>query len=522
MFHTYFTTEQMLSMVPGLALILLSIFIFRIRQRTRDALILLLFGALALRISMALLDPFLHLWDEQVHALVAKHMMSDPFNPRLYAHPVLPVDITKWTHNEIWLHKQPLFLWQIALSFKLFGVSEFTLRLPSIIMSSVMVLFIYRMGKLSVNERVGYYAALLWSVNFFSLTLVSGIATCDHNDVAFVFYVTASLWAWTEYNHSGKRYWILLIGLFAGMGVLVKWLTAFLVFSGWGLGVLFNKEKRKKLASWVDMAISAAIAVAILLPWQLYIFSKYPEIARHTYEYNTSHFLHSLEGHGGDAWFYWHNLKDLYGELEIVPFLIVLCVVVLWLKIRNTQYRIAFFTWLLFLYAFFTLAATKMGAFMFPVSSIVLIAIAAGIDSLLSWISVRLTRGVMIPISIVSLFAICLLTFNVEGHQRLHTSWKDWVSYRKLRMLDTGMFKRLDKELPPGEGKWVIFGCRAMDHILVMFYTEHIAYDMVPDLATINDLKAKGYRIAVYDYFWVTDTILNHPGIVRLKSEEIK
>lgn len=61
MFRTYFTNEQLLSLFPGLLLILLSILIFRIRQRTKAALILLFLGALALRFGMASLDPFIHM-----------------------------------------------------------------------------------------------------------------------------------------------------------------------------------------------------------------------------------------------------------------------------------------------------------------------------------------------------------------------------------------------------------------------------------------------------------------------------
>lgn len=446
-------------------------------------------------------------------------MVNAPFAPMLYSNPVLPVDYTSWTRNSIWLHKQPLFLWQIALSFKLFGINELALRLPSIIMSSIMVLFIYRMGKLSVNERVGYYAGLLWALNCFALTLVSGIATCDHNDVAFVFYVTASFWAWMEYNHSGKRYWILFIGLFAGMGVLVKWLTAFLVFSGWGLALLLNKEKRKNVASWIDIGSAAVVATLIFLPWQLHILHTYPEIARYNYSLNSDHFVHAVHGHDGDSLFYWNNLRLLYGDLLIVPSLIVLCLLIFYRKISSKEYRIAFFTWLIIVYAFFTLAATKMNAFVLPVASVVLLSIATGIDLLFSWISKKLHRAAVYTISVAVLVAISLLIFNAEQHQRLHTSWQDTNGYRKLREADTRMFKRLDKELPQGKGQWVIFGCRAYEHVPVMFYTDHIAYDLVPSEETINDLLSKGYRIAVYDYFWITDEVRNHPKVLKLKPD---
>src|SRR5687768_6910766 len=84
-------------------------------RHPKYALSSLLAGTFILRVFMAQLDPFLNLWDERYHALVAKNMMLEPFKPMLYANPVLPYSFDSWTNNHIWLHKQPLFLWQIAL-----------------------------------------------------------------------------------------------------------------------------------------------------------------------------------------------------------------------------------------------------------------------------------------------------------------------------------------------------------------------------------------------------------------------
>jgi len=44
----------------------------------------------------ALLDPFLNLWDERFHALVAKNMINNPLKPMLYADPILAQDYSPW------------------------------------------------------------------------------------------------------------------------------------------------------------------------------------------------------------------------------------------------------------------------------------------------------------------------------------------------------------------------------------------------------------------------------------------
>lgn len=75
---------------------------------------LLLFGAIGVRLFMITIDPFLHDWDERFHAIVAKNMITYPFKPMLFVNPVLPYDYRAWCCNHIWVHKQPLFLWQMA------------------------------------------------------------------------------------------------------------------------------------------------------------------------------------------------------------------------------------------------------------------------------------------------------------------------------------------------------------------------------------------------------------------------
>ena len=78
-------------------------------------------------------------WDELFHAIVSRNLMKHFLMPTLYDQPFLSYDYTNWTHNYIWLHKPPIPLWQIAISYHLFGVNTFALRLPSAILSILAV-----------------------------------------------------------------------------------------------------------------------------------------------------------------------------------------------------------------------------------------------------------------------------------------------------------------------------------------------------------------------------------------------
>ncbi|WP_420459623.1 ArnT family glycosyltransferase [Neolewinella sp.] len=176
--------------LPGLV----SVYLFFARSCTTPALTLLIVSSFLLHLTMAAADPFLHPWDERFHALVAKHMMAEPFRPMLRLDPILPYDLEAWCCNHIWVHKQPLFLWQMVLSMKVFGVSEVAVRLPSAVMGALGTLLVYGIGRYwSKSREVGFTAALLFGFSRYHLELTAGRYNLDHNDVAFAFYVTAGI-----------------------------------------------------------------------------------------------------------------------------------------------------------------------------------------------------------------------------------------------------------------------------------------------------------------------------------------
>ena len=101
---------------------------------------------------------------------------------------------------------------------KVFGVTEFAIRFPSVIMCSLWSRLLTGPVKLLAGESTGYFAALFSGTSYYLLTLVSGKQPVDHNDVSFLFFVSASLWSWVEYSVLAKWRWILWTGLFAGHG----------------------------------------------------------------------------------------------------------------------------------------------------------------------------------------------------------------------------------------------------------------------------------------------------------------
>jgi len=339
---------------------------FRLQMKGKElpALALLLLGGLILRVFIAS-DPVLHPWDERYHALVAKNLMSDFLKPVLYKTPLLPYDYTNWTENHIWLHKQPLSLWLISLSLKLFGTNAFAVRIPSIIFSTLGILLIYDLTRRLYDARTAYIAAFLFAINGLILELTGGRTATDHPDVHFLFYTLLGAWGIVKYHQTGKTGYCLLIGAALGAAILTKWLSALLLVPLWLVLAYYGNSgsapTRKQIGSLlVHLVLIIFTATAIALPWQLYIMHRFPAEAAWEYAYNSRHFNEALENHSGGFFYHFDKLRIIYGELIYLP------VAIFTYKVVKRQYHQRgwfLFIWFWLPFLFFSIAKTKMPAY---------------------------------------------------------------------------------------------------------------------------------------------------------------
>ncbi|MBU1083537.1 MAG: glycosyltransferase family 39 protein, partial [Candidatus Omnitrophica bacterium] len=94
--------------------------------------------------DMALTDP-----DETFYAQTAKEMLA----------------ADEWTTPLIFGQPQfekPIFYyWLILISYKLFGVSEFSARLPSVVFGILGILGVYSLGRLMFSKLCGFISGLI-------------------------------------------------------------------------------------------------------------------------------------------------------------------------------------------------------------------------------------------------------------------------------------------------------------------------------------------------------------------------
>lgn len=455
---------------------------------THAQIVCLLFGvALLIRILYAQADSFLHNWDERFHALVARNLMDDPFKPTLIANPLAAYDFKDWKGNNVWLHKQPLFMWQMALSMKAFGVSELALRLPSVLTGALMVVLLFRIAfLLTANTTLSLLAATLLCFSHFHLELIAGIHAMDHNDVALGFYVLASLWAWAEYRRDGGWRWAFLVGAFAGCAILNKWLVGLTVFLGWGVHILSTMRQKSTRRETGHFLLALLVCGAVFVPWQVYISRTWPTEAKYEYEYNNRHLTEAIEGHGGSVWYYAENVPALFGKYVwvFIPLGIGLA-----LASRTIDRRLLrpFLAIIVFVFCFFSFAVkTKINTYVFFVAPLCMIFLSIGLYELH-----RRTGS-------KGLLALAFLAGITLSFDPVRTIWyfSPANTERSRRTATTRILRNLKGDLPADVR--VVLNTNELENLDLMFYNNDLTAYPRLSKSEFDALVKKGMAVAAF------------------------
>lgn len=478
-------------------------FFFSWKYWTRDnykiAILLLIICGLALRIYTSA-DFFLHSWDERYHALVAKNMIQHPLMPTLYDNPLLSYDYKSWIANHIWVHKQPLPLWGMALSMWLFGVNEIALRLPSIIMSTIGIYLTFVIGSYFFSRKTGYLAALLFSINGLIIELTAGRVATDHIDIYFLFFVELAIVFSICYAQKGKMIFNILAGICIGAAILSKWLPALIVLPVWLLVVVdTGRFKPKDIISQFSVLI--VTSVIIFLPWQIYIYQAFPLEARWEAGFNLKHITEALEGQTGPFYYFVNQVRINYGELIYLPLLWFF-----WKTFKNKSDKklLAISIWFLVPFLFFSYANTKMQAYILFTSPALFMMTAEFWLMLAAYQKSHKFKWVfkLILILLIALPA----RYAIERIKPFDKTDRNPQWTKDLKKLN---------ERPISRG--VLFNYD--NPIEAMFYTNLTVYQHIPEIGILNNLQQKGYTILINDKGNIPVNIRTMQGITVLNLQ---
>lgn len=438
--------------------------------------LLIMLVSLLFKLWLSSTSPYLNDWDERYHALVAKHMaMSNDFlKPVLYKNPVVAYDPADWSKNHVWLHKQPAPLWVMALSIKTFGVGVHAIRLPSILLATLAIYFIFYLGSQMFGSDVGLIAAALFSINGLTNLLSTGKVATDHIDVFFMFFVLVAIFF--AFKHYQKPATVLLVlsGFFTGLAVLTKWLPAYTVFLVF-VYLHYNKHDFDRFIK--NCLVFLLSSVSVWLPWQLYAYHQYPEEFLLTQQHNMLHITQYLDGHVNGFAYFIFKTPYLYGEICFLAVVLAF----FFLKGSEKKYATSLLIWVLVPLVFFSIVKTKMQGYTFFTAPAWLI--LNSFTLLYCYDQIRTRRfGKQYAL-------LFLLVANISPMIRFVES----IQFH--RILSCCEERSYNFELNKNT---VIFGSKHPINDM-FFYDITASYEAIPAPETIDSLREAGYEIVLLE-----------------------
>ncbi len=226
-----------------------------------------------------------------------------------------PIHLT--VHGEPYLQKPPLTFWLSALSMKAFGVSDFSFKLPLVLLSLFGLYCLYRLGKSMAGERTGLLAAaLLGSSQAFFLYNMD-----IHTDTVMVPFVTFSLWQLYDFLRFRKTLSCLLGYAGIGFAMLAKGPVGAVVpfFAVCSFLLLTKQYRRFADVRWYAGLI---IPLVLILPALKGLYDQFGEegIAFFFWKNNIGRISGDYTASSRGLLYYVHNLVYLFSPWMVMLF----------------------------------------------------------------------------------------------------------------------------------------------------------------------------------------------------------
>src|SRR6059036_3992024 len=279
--------------------------------------------------------------------------------------------------------KPILIYWLIACSYLIFGVSEFTARLPSALFGTLLVLMQYAFATRLLGPTVGFRAALMLLLNFEVLAIGRMVLT----DMVLVFFTTLSILSFflaMEGEGRAKRwYWGFYVGM--ALATLTKGPVGVLVPLLAVIPYLLLTRRWREVVPECRLLTGTAVFHLIAAPWYAAIVllhgAGYAESARGD---TLTRFFSVIGGHGGTILFYIPIL--FLGFFPWSGFLPAALVQALRERDEDPQRAVQLLCalWVLGVFIFFTLSSTRLPHYIAPLFPAAALLVAASWDRSLS------------------------------------------------------------------------------------------------------------------------------------------
>ncbi len=271
--------------------------------------------------------------------------------------------VTPSFNFQLRMNKPVLSYWNVAASYRLFGVSERSERLPIALGGLAIIGTAFGLGRLLGGTTAALLAALVLATSPRLLLLARRIIIDVHltmwTGLVLLFF------ALSEVNPARRRVYLILMYVAAGLGVLTKGPIAVFIPALVFLVYLVS-EKRLRDLRHMMLPAGAVISLSIVVPWYYFVYRE------HGWEYigafivgeNLGRYAEAVGEQSRGILFYLPvMLADLFPWSFLIP-------VAIWWAVRERlQDRVArlLVIWIAAIVCFFSLSGTKEDLYILPI-----------------------------------------------------------------------------------------------------------------------------------------------------------
>ncbi|HET9408948.1 MAG TPA: glycosyltransferase family 39 protein [Candidatus Sulfotelmatobacter sp.] len=294
--------------------------------------------------------------DEPRYAQVAREMLArhDWITPVLWGKP--------------WLEKPPLYYWQAMIAYSIFGVSDWTARVPSAFNATILVVVVYLFFR-RFRRGVEVDAALILA----SSAGIIGYSRAASTDMALSTTFGIAMLAWWAWREDGSRLYLALFYVSLALGTLAKGPIAPF------LAALIIAAQSGSLGEWNWMRKTVWLPGIVLfcflaLPWYIAVQLRNPNFLREfILQHNLERFSSNLYHHAEPFWYFFPVTL-----LALVPWLVFVIAAIaetlrVWWRERRAhaldlELQFSHFTviWLVLPVLFFSISQSKLPGYILP------------------------------------------------------------------------------------------------------------------------------------------------------------
>jgi 4-amino-4-deoxy-L-arabinose transferase-like glycosyltransferase len=271
--------------------------------------------------------------------------------------------VTPSFNFQLRMNKPVLSYWNVAASYHLFGISEWSERLPIAIGALVIIGTAFGLGRLVGGTYAGLFAALVLATSPRLVLLARRIIIDIH--VTMWMGLVLLLFALSETRPQRRRLYLYLMYVAAGFGVLTKgpvavFLPAVVFF------IYLASQKRLGDLRHMRLPAGALMSLAIVVPWYYLLYREHgwEYIGSFIFGENLGRYAVAIGEQSRGLLFYIPvMLADLFPWSLMIP-------VALWWAIRDDrQDRVArlLVIWIAAIVVFFSLSGTKEDLYILPI-----------------------------------------------------------------------------------------------------------------------------------------------------------